>query len=120
MAALRDIFLAGVETAFSVFEEAVNSGTLTNSSDDGFGTTSEETDTIRCLFESFSANDVATLSFSKLIQPTDIKGLLPYVDVINCEISTNATATFDGDEYTIEAFEIDPMNVIYTLLLRKV
>lgn len=124
MASIRDAFLKGVETIFSVFNEAVKSGSYNVDTDDGFETATTATDTIRCIFETFSEEDVASLSFSKLIQPNDIKGLMPAVDLVNCEMTTQGYCIFgitpDDQKYSVEGFEVDPMTVIYTLLLRKV
>ena len=121
MATLRHIFQKGVETLFSTFEEAVKTGTYTVKTDDGFtdnpGTT---TDTIRCIFEKFTAKDVELLTFYELIQPQDVKGLIPSVDFINCEVSVQGYILFDGVKWTVEGHDLDPMDVIYTLLLRKV
>lgn len=117
---LRNIFLSGVETCFSVFNEAVKTGTFSVVTDDGFTTSSTVSDTIRCIFEEFKEKDVHTLSFSELIQPKDIKGLLPFVDLVNCEMSTQGDITFGSDKYIIVAYDVDPMSVLYTLLLRKV
>lgn len=120
MAKIKNIFLTGIETIFSVFEEAVNSGTFTVTTDNGFDDGETVTDQIRCIFEKFVADDVTGLSFGSLIQPNDIKGLVPSVDLINNAMSTKAYVLFDSENYSVEGHEIDPMNVIYTVLLRKV
>ena len=120
MAKLRNIFLKGVETLFKTFEEAVKTGTYKVDTDDGFTTPTTVSDTIRCIFEKFTAKDVELLTFSKLIQPQDIKGLMPSVDLVNCEMTTKGYVLFGTDKYTVEGHELDPMDVIYTLLLRKV
>jgi len=120
MASIRNIFLKGVETVFNVFNEAVKSGTYNVDIDDGFVTATTSTDTIRCIFETFEEKDVAVLSFSELIQPQDIKGLMPSVDLVNCEMTTQGYCIFGTEKYAVEAFELDPMDVIYTLLLRRV
>jgi len=117
---LRNIFLSGVETCFSIFNETVKTGTFSVKTDDGFNTTTTLSDSIRCIFEEFTENDVQKLSFSELIQPKDIKGLLPFIDMTNCEMSTKGDITFTGDKYAVVAYDVDPMSVIYTLLLRKV
>ena len=124
MAKLRNIFLKGVETLFKTFEEAVKLGTYNLDTDDGFNTSTTASDDIRCIFEKFTAKDVELLTFSKLIQPQDIKGLLPSVDLVNCEMNTQGYVLFGEGEaiekYTVEGHDLDPMDVIYTLLLRKV
>jgi len=120
MAQLKNIFEKAVEIIFGVFNEAVKTGIFTQVTDDGFGDSSSVTDTIRCTFEKFYAKDVELLSFSELIQPQDIKGLMPVVDLINCTMDTQTYIMFGTDKYSVEGFELDPMRIIYTLLLRKV
>ncbi|MCP3683857.1 MAG: hypothetical protein GY861_14325 [bacterium] len=120
MAKLRNAFLKGVETIFKTFEEAVNTGTYTVVADNGFDTSSSTEDTIRCIFDKFKEKDVELLTFYKLIQPTDIKGLTPFVDLVNnSEITTQGSCKFDNVNYEIVAFDLDPMKVLFTLLLRK-
>jgi len=120
MASIRDTFLKGVETIFSLFNEAVKVGTYNTDTDNGFDSVTTVSDTVRCIFESFEAKDVELLTFSDLIQPKDIKGLMPYVDLVNCEMNTQGYIIIDGDKYTVEGHDVDPMDVIFTLLLRKV
>jgi hypothetical protein len=120
MAKLRSTFLKGVETIFNVFNEAVKTGSYSVVTDDGFNTPSTVTDTVRCIFEKFTAKDVELLTFSDLIQPQDIKGLMPFVDLVNTTITTQGYVLFGTDKYTVEAHDLDPIDVIYTLLLRKI
>lgn len=121
MASIRNIFLKGVETIFKVFIEAVKTGTYKITTDNGFDVSSVASDDVRCIFEKFTEKDVELLTFYKLIQPQDIKGLLPYVDLIKNKdkMGTQGFCTFDGDRYEVVAFDLDPMSVIYTILLRK-
>lgn len=119
MANLRSIFLKGVETLFDTFEEAVHTGTYNLVDDDGFDTPIPATDSdVRCIFENKTEEDVEKLTFSKLIQPNDIIGLVPAVD-ITLEMSTQGYFELDSVRYTVEGHETDPMNVIYTILLRN-
>ncbi len=120
MAKLRNIFLNGVETLFKTFEEAVHLGVFNVDTDDGFNDVSTVSDNIRCIFEKFTAKDISLLSFASLIQPQDIKGLMPSVDLINCQMTTQGYVLFGSDRYTVEGHDLDPIDVIYTLLLRKV
>lgn len=120
MAKLRNIFLKGVETIFSTFEEAVKTGTYNTSNDDGFDDAPViTTDAVRCIFEKFTEKDVELLTFSKLIQPQDIKGLLPSIDLVNCVMNTQGYCIFNGLRYSVEGWDLDPIDVIYTLLLRR-
>ncbi|MDP8268255.1 MAG: hypothetical protein P9L97_05950 [Candidatus Tenebribacter davisii] len=120
MTSIRNTFLKGVETVFDVFNEAVKTGVYTVITDDGFDDISTTTDTVRCIFETLKEKDLNSLSFSKLIQPQDVVALMPSVDLVNCVMTTTGTILFDEDKYSVIAFEVDPMTVIYTLLFRKV
>jgi len=117
---LRTIFIKGVETIFNVFDDAVKQGIYSVVFDDGFGTESTTNDMVRCIFETFTEEDVNTLSFAGLIQPQDIKGLIPFVDIVNSPMTAQGKVMFESDVYSIEGYELDPMSVIFTLLLRKV
>jgi hypothetical protein len=120
MASIRNTFLKGVETIFNVFDEAVKVGTYTLDFDNGFDDIITQTDVTRCIFEKFTEKDVELLTFSKLIQPTDIKGLMPSVDIVNVsEVNSQGRIVFTEGTYEVVAFDLDPMSVIYTLLLRK-
>jgi len=117
MANLKHIFIKGVNTLFNVFNEAVKTGTYTLVVNNGFDDIVETEIPVRCIFEKFTEKDVELLSFSKLIQPTDIKGLIPAEDV-TLEMNTKGYCTFEDIKYSVEGQELDPMGVIYTLLLR--
>ncbi len=118
MANLKNIFITGVNILFDTFEESVHRGTYTQVTDNGFDDILKETEAIRCIFEKFTEEDFKSSVFSELIQPTDIKGLVPAEDV-TLNINTKGYCTFDAVEYTIEGYDIDPMGIIYTLLLRN-
>jgi len=118
MAKLKNIFVKGVNTLFSAFEEAVHTGTYVQITDNGFDSVTEESNDVRCIFEKFTEKDVELLSFSKLIQPTDIKGLIPAEDV-SLDMNVKGYCVFEDVEYTVEGQEVDPMGVLYTLLLRN-
>ncbi len=120
MAALKNIFLAGVETIFNVFNEAVISGTYNIVDDNGFDTPFTISDTIRCIFEKSFEKDVELLTFYKLIQPKDVIGLIPAVDFVNnAEPITQGNCIFGADKYEVVGHDVDPMTVIYTVLLRR-
>lgn len=120
---LRDVFLAGVETAFSTFEDAVKEGQYLIIKDTGFESSERELP-IRIIKESFTQEDVETLPFSDEIQPKDIKGLVPFVDLgeaPNTGDTINVEDELLGDaKFTVVAFTVDPMTVLFTFLLRAV
>jgi len=117
MANLKNIFIKGINTLFNVFDEAVKTGSYTLVVDNGFDDIDKTEIPVRCIFEKFTEKDVELLTFSKLIQPTDIKGLIPAED-ITIEMNVKSYCTFEGVKYTVEGQELDPMSVLYTLLLR--
>lgn len=118
---IKNAFLKGLETIFTVMEEAVHTGIYTVEVDDGF--VDEPvllTDSVRCIFTSFNAKEDKDVSFYELIQAKDIKGIMPFNDLVNCEITTQAYIMFDTDKYMVEAYDVDPLEVSATLLLRRV
>lgn len=117
---LRATFLHGLETIFTVMKEAVHTGVYTVEIDDGFDEPVLITDSVRCIFESFNAKEDKDVSFYELIQAKDVKGIMPFIDLINCELSTQAYVMFDTDKYMVEAFDVDTLNVVCILLLRRV
>lgn len=120
MAKLRNIFLSGLEVILQVFEETVKTGSYNIDSDNEFSTTTSAADSVRCIFGQFEQKDISLLSFSDLIQPMDIVGLIPYDDLTLDMTSSGGYITFSEEgTFTVVAFEKDPLNVMYTVLLRK-
>jgi hypothetical protein len=117
---LKEVFLNAVEVAFTVFEDAVKAANHVVTTDDGFVAEPVEVLTpVRIILEAFSQEDIENLPFSKQIQPTDIKGLIPGVDLIGVEVKTsNDVSIVDGDSYTLVAFTKDAYSALYTCLLR--
>jgi len=119
---IRDVFLAGVETAFSIFNDAVKTASYTFIVDNGFDDITETPDSCRIIKETFSKDDI-NLSFANEVQPTDIKGLVPFVDLI-AEPNSGDTITIEDSlsttkTFSVVAYELDPMSVLFTFLLRK-
>jgi hypothetical protein len=121
VAELRDTFKSGLEVIFDTYEEAVHEGTYTLGSSNEFDANLvPETDRIRCIFGTFRAKDVSLLSFSELIQPNDIIGIIPHDD-LSLDMNTEGYVEFDDEKgiYTVVGYERDPLKVTYTVLLRK-
>lgn len=122
MAELRDTFKAALEVVFSTFEEAVHNSTYTLGSSNEFDSALvPPTDpNVRCMFATYREKDVSLLSFSDLIQPNDIIGIIPFDDM-TLEMSNEGYFEFDDEEgiYTVVGHERDPLKVTYTALLRK-
>jgi hypothetical protein len=121
VAELRETFKSGLEVIFDTFEEAVHSGTYTLGSSNDFNEVAEPpTCPVRCVFINFREKDVSLLSFSDLIQPNDILGLIPYDDV-TLEVSNEGYFSFTDQSgfYSVVGHEVDPLKVTYTVLMRK-
>lgn len=118
MADLEKIFAAGVDTVFSVFNEAVKLSTYQIVDDDGFGDLTESSiSNIPVILDKFTQEDVRNLSLYKLIQPTDTKGLTPG-KYFTTALKAGNTLDVEGRVFSIVGFETDPFGVLYTLLLR--
>lgn len=118
--ALNQVFINAAETIFKVFESLIHAGTYTSIHDDGFDTVTRDETSVDVIIDTFAERDVQFLSFSNLIQPTDVKGLVRGTQLSSVSVSTTDTLAFDGTEYSIIAFNTDPAGAIYTFLLRNV
>lgn len=120
---IRAIFLSGVETAFNTFSDAVKPAEYSLKTNTGFEST-ERKKPVRVIKETFTQEDIKTLSFADQIQPKDIKGLVPFVDLAEEPNTGDTMAITDelmGDAtFAVVAFAVDPMTVLFTLLLRAV
>lgn len=129
MAFLKQIFENAIVTAFKVFEESVVTGTYTqpSSTDDGFTVVPGSNTPFEGIITKFEQKDIQTLSFGNRVQPTDLKCLIPGSFISSLEITTQDTLTvtsdFEGnvlnDKYSVIAFDVDPYQVLYILLLRN-
>lgn len=120
MAKLRHIFLSGLETIFKTFEEAVKNGIYYLEDENEFTSTTPSSCSVRCIFEQFKEKDVSLLSFSDLIQPNDIFGIIPFTDMTLAMKSTGSYITFTTEgTYAVVGYDKDPLNVMFTVLLRK-
>lgn len=114
---LQKVFTKGVNTVFNVLNEAVHEGQYIAQTDDGWGNTSEASYPVRVILDQFKQEDVEFTSFYELIQPTDTKGLIPGED-ITVAMKTSNIVQIGERTFTIVAFETDPMQAMFTLLLR--
>jgi hypothetical protein len=119
MSQIKATFVKGINTIFSVFNEAVKTGTYDLVVDNGFDTPVPLSCPIRCIFEEFEKQDVHLLSFSDLIQPNDVKGLIPGEDITLAMSTDSGSCTFGTDTYSVEGFVYDPLFVLCTALLRR-
>jgi hypothetical protein len=115
---IRTAFVKGVETIFKVLKDAVKVGTYISVVDDGWDSKTETAYTVRVIPDNFTQADIEKSSFSKLIQPTDVKGLVPGVD-LTVTIKTSDSFKVEDVRYEIVAYETDPLEVLHTLLLRN-
>ena len=126
--ALKDVFLKAADTAFTVFESITHEAdyvqiTQSSWSDEPAKETLFPVDLI---LESLAQRDVQFLSFSNLLQPTDLKGLikgiqLPRPLTTQDLVRVKADIQFPQDrEFHVIAWNVDPADAVYTLLLREV
>jgi hypothetical protein len=114
---LKNTFVRGVNTVFAILKDAVKKGQYIVVTDDGFDESSEVPHDVRVILDRFSQEDVEYSSFYDLIQPTDTKGMIPGED-LPVAMNTANTLTVEGRKFAIVAFETDPMEALFTLLLR--
>lgn len=129
MAALKKIFQSAVNTAFSIFEEAVVSGIYKQplSDDDGFSEVEYSETAFNGIITTFEQKDLESLSFGDRVQPTDLKCLIPGEYISSLTVGTQDILTvledYDGnalnDTYSVVAFDVDPYKILYTILLRN-
>ena len=118
--ALNQVFINAAATIFRVFASLIHEGTYIEISDDGFETVTRTETIIDVILDNFAERDVQFLSFSALIQPTDVKGLVRGEELTDVRVSTEDKIVIDEVEYSIIAFNTDPTNAVYTFLLRNV
>jgi len=116
---IKNTLIAGATTAFSVLASLVQDGIFRHVSDTFTGTTSTDY-SVRVLFDTFEGKDVQFLPFSKLIQPTDVMGLILGATFPDLRVSTQDVLIVGSTEYAIVAHSVDPAGAIYTFLLRSV
>ena len=114
---LKNVFVRGVNTVFSILKDAVYQGQYIVVTDDGFDNVSEDSYTVRVILDRFNQEDVEYSSFYDLIQPTDTKGLIPGED-LPVPMNTSNFLQVGSRKFAIVAFETDPMEAMFTLLLR--
>lgn len=116
-------FTKAADICFSVFKEAVKPATYYSVVDTGFKNNNTNYP-VTIIEESFSEDDIKYLSFSEFIQPNDVKGLIRGRDIqteIHSQSDKIGITQKDSSVkmYTVVAFDRDPLEVLYTFLLRK-
>ncbi len=113
----------GVSTIFKVLKSLLYSAEYVDVVDDGFDRT-EVIYTVDVIIDSFSERDVQFLSFSELIQPQDVKGLIRGSQLPVFPSSADVLIV-GGDgprsgKFSVIAFSTDPAGALFTVLLRRV
>lgn len=114
---LKNVFISGVNTIFTILKDAVKSGQYIVITDNGFDDKLEVSYDVRVILDHFTQKDVEHAPFYELIQPTDTKGMIPGED-LTVAMNTANMLVVEGREFAIVAFETDPMEALFTLLLR--
>lgn len=121
---IKNTIQKGVNTIFKVLKSIVYPAVYTDTSDDGFSVAVTVTHTVDVIIDSFSERDVQFLSFSELIQPQDVKGLirgsqLPVFPTTTGTLTVTSTDAVNG-KYSVIAATTDAATALYTVLLRRV
>lgn len=118
---LQTTFIKAADTVFKVFDSLTHAASYVRVANDGWGTITETLYSIKVIMGSFTQEDVHTLSFSSLIQPTDIKGLVKG-NTLPTPLKTTdlVRITASGRELHVVAWDTDPAGAVYIILLREV
>ncbi len=122
---LHTTFQNAAKTVFKVFKSLIFKVQYVVVLKDGFDVDTRTEHPVDMIIDTFAERDVQFLSFSNLIQPTDVKGMVRgqnLRDVGVSVLSTNDVIVRDdnGVEYAIIAYNTDPAEALYILLLRRV
>jgi len=122
---LKDTFLKAANVIFNVFESLTHAVNYVVVIKDGFDVDTREEYPVDMIIDNFAERDVQFLSFSNLIQPTDVKGLirgqqLRDLGVLELSTQDKVVRIDTSREFAIIAYSTDPAEALYTLLLRDV
>ena len=123
MAISAEVFHKGAETIFKVFANIAHSATyvsVTNKTDFEGETPVETPTSIDLIMDTFSERDTQFLSFSTLLQPTDIKGLVRGRQLSGVVMGTEDKVLVNDETYHVIAYSTDPAGAVYTIALRRV
>jgi len=122
---LKSVFESGVDTAFSVFKEAVYNCQYIQIADDGFSR-NETPIPVSAIIVELTQDDIAKLSFSDEIQPTDVQCLVKGKYLFSAPdtrdeflVISDYFGNVINEKYSIVGFSVDPMKVLYTIVLRN-
>ena len=124
---LAEVFESAVDTAFTIFVDAVKVGRYVVSPDNsGWG----DTETIikhqmEVIVNGLSQEDKRNTSFYTQIQPTDTIIMVRGIDIRDNSIRVSNSDLFEidfasyTDLFTIEAHDTDPVEALFIILLRE-
>lgn len=123
--ALYDVFNNAAETVFKVFKSLILQGTYLESNATGWEERGAEPDPTPHLLDvipsQMSKEDVERLSFSELVQPTDVVIMVRGRELTVPMKTSNffKVAHKTGEKtYSVEAWDTDPAEALYMILLR--
>ncbi len=122
---LKTTFNNAAETIFKVFKSLIVPVNYVTEVEDGFGTVKSTETPVDMIIDNFAERDVQYLSFSRLIQPTDVKGLirgkqLRSLGITELDTTSKIVRIDNGVVFSIVAYDTDPAEALYTVLLRGV
>lgn len=121
---LNKTFQKAARTIFKVFKSLIFKVEYAVAVNAGFDSSNFKNYPVDMIIDSYAERDVQFLSFSNLIQPTDVKGLVRGEQLRGHGILKVTTldkiVKNEDTTYAIIAYDVDAAEALYTLLLRKV
>ena len=124
---LSTVFHNGVETAFKVFASLQKDGIyIISPNESGWDDSSDPIEVpMKIIPASFSQKDLHNLKFYSEIKADDVLIMVKGVDIINNNVRVRTTDLFQivhrsyTQLYDIKAFDTDPAEALYILLLKE-
>lgn len=116
--ALKEVFRSATEVAFNTFKDAVVPSEYVQIEDSGFSDKEEVRVPCRAIFTVWGQEDTSSKLYEQ-VQPTDVKILIPGVDLSSITFRNSNIIDTGLEQYTIIDSETDPYTALYTILGRK-
>ena len=121
---LKETFQKAAKAGFKAAGNFVESAPYLYLNDDGFGTTSNTTQTVKFLPQDLETSlravdgHISGNFLGEDVKGTDITGSI-LAESCEHQIKEGAKITVSGEVYTLKKFSLDPAGALYTVLLRR-
>jgi len=122
---LKEVFQKAAKAGFKAAGNFVESASYSYSNNDGFGTTSNTTQTVQFMRQDFETalraigGQRSDTFLGEDILNTDITGVI-LAQECQYPIKEGAIIILSGEAYTLKKQSLDPADALYTVLLRRV